>query len=83
MSQPLLLTIWPDFDHGSLDGPGPGPTCFLGDGEEVCEDDDELVNDGEWRGESQLELEDESHEDDDPTKPPPNCWRADVITSKK
>ena len=59
-----------------------GHTCFLGDGEEVCEDDDELVNDGEWRGESQLELEEESHEDDDPTKPPPNCWRADVITSK-
>ena len=61
---------------------GPKHTCFLGDGEEVCEDDDELVNDGEWRGESQLELEEESHEDDDPTKPPPNCWRADVITSK-
>lgn len=57
--------------------------CFLGEGEEVCDDDDECVSEGEWRGESQLELDDESHDDDEPTNPPPNCWRADVMTSTR
>ena len=60
------------------------PTCFRGDGDDVCDEADEaeVPSDGEWRG--------ESHEDehDDPdvwssASPPPNCWRAEVITSKQ